>query len=253
MYTKCFQTSQTKFWWYVNKAVYMLETVLLSYEPDEMCFSESIHGLISVRKCLEGSKSLCKLAISTDGNWGYTDSDFIVCINGDFYNLVNLHEKIVEEVEYGPRNRKVKCTCLTFHLEKCTDESFSKYNLIKEDFKLTKDGNGVCVLNYINLEQQDLPADTLMDIFDIVNVIYNKGCEYPKLQMELKKELILLVKKVKVMDYLEKVIRDKTETTIKDVSETLGVTLSLVTDVSNKYVNNKGLDLRRSFTHRHYK
>lgn len=253
MYTKQFQGSQTKFCWYVEKALYMLDTYLLTCGPDEMIFTGSLHGLISVYKCPEGSNSLCKLAICTEGNWCYTDSDFIVCVSGKFYNLVNLHEKIVEEVEYGPRNRTTKCTCLTFLLEECTDAHFSKYNLVKEDFKLTRDMNGVCVLNYVNLEQQELPVDSLDDLYNIVKIVYDKGREYPCLQMELKKKLTLFAKKVKVMDYLEKVIHDKTETTIKDTAETLGVTPSLVTDVSNEYVNDKGLNLRQAFTHRHYK
>ena len=253
MYTKHFQASQTKFCWYVEKALYLLNTVLLACEPDEMCFTNSLHGLISVHKGKKDSKSLCKLAISTDGNWSYTDSDFIVCVSGKFYNLINLHEKIVEEVEFGFRNRKVKFTCLTFHLEECTDAHFTKYDLKKEDFKLSKYLKGACVLNHIDLERQELSADSLDDIYDIVKIIYDKGREYPRLQMELKKELTLFAKKVKVMDYLEKIIHENTETTIKDTAETLGVTPSLVTDVSNKYANNKGLDLRQAFTHRHYK
>jgi hypothetical protein len=231
----------------------MLDTEMTTCCPGEMRFSGSLRGLISVYKGKKGSKTLCKLAISTDGNWCYTDSDFIVCVSGIFYNLINLHEKIIEEVEYGHRHQTVKCTCLTFNLEECTNEHFSKYNLKKEDFKLSRDLNGVCILNHIDLEQQDLPVDSLDDIYDIVKMIYDKGREYPRLQMELKNELTLFAKKVKIMDYLEKVIRDKTETTIKDAAETLGVTPFLVTDVSNKYVNNEWLDLRQSFTHRHYK
>lgn len=250
MYTKYFQCSKTKFCWYVERALCMLDVIT---NPDVRSFSGSLHGLIGVYKCQESSKSLCKLTIHTDGNWNYTDSDFIVCISGNFYNLINLHEKVVEEVIYGHRNRKIKCTCFTFLLEKCTDNTFNKYTLKKEDFKLSKEKNGVCVLNHVNLEQQDLPTDSLDDIYDIVKIIYDKGREYPRLQMELKKELTLFAKKVKIMDYLEKVIHDEIGTTIKDTAETLGVTPSLVTDVSNKYVNNKGLSLRQAFVHRHYK
>lgn len=254
MYTKYFQNSKTKFCWYVEKALHILNTELLIYKPGEKAFSGSLHGLINVYKYPKDSKTLCKMTISTNGNWNYTDSDFIICISGTFYNLVNQHEKVVEEVEYGfRRNRKTKCTCLTFLLEKCTDETFDKYTLKEDDFKLSKEKNGVCVLNYVNLEQQDLSTESLDDIYDIAKIIYDKGCEYPRLQMELKKELTLFAKKVKIMDHLEKVIHDETETTIKDTAETLGVTSSLVTDVSNKYVNNKGLSLRQAFVHRHYK
>jgi hypothetical protein len=64
--------------------------------------------------------------------------------------------------------------------------------------------------------------------------------------MELKYKLASFAKKVKIMDHLEKVTRDKTKTTIEDVSETLDVNQLMVLDVLMNYSNDIGLDLRQS-------